>query len=130
LGPITRLGRQFGALMPSIKMAVAYPLASKTRTGLTMAMFCLVVFALTMMSSMNHNFNRLFISDRALGGWDVTVDENPTNPIGDLKAKLTETNSPAVAQIQNVGQSAIVGPRNGRVCQTGVEGQTCDPQTP
>ena len=130
LKPVTWLGRWLGALLPSIKMAVAYPLANRMRTGMTMAMFCLVVFALTVISSMNYNFNRLFISDRALGGWDVIVDENPTNPIGDLKAKLTETNPAAVAQIQSVGLSTIVGPRNGRVCQTGVEGQSCDPQTP
>ncbi|HLF72195.1 MAG TPA: FtsX-like permease family protein, partial [Dehalococcoidia bacterium] len=80
LAPLTRLGRWLGALLPSIKMAVAYPLANRARTGLTMAMFCLVVFALTMISAFNHNFNRLFISDRALGGYDVVVDENPTNP--------------------------------------------------
>lgn len=130
LGPLTRLGSVLGALLPSIKMAVAYPLSNRVRTGMTMAMFCLVVFALTVISSMNYNFNRLFISDRALGGWDVIVDENPTNPIGDLKARLTDVQSPAVASIQNVGQSGIVGPRNGRVCQTGVEGDSCDPNTP
>ena len=69
-----------GALLPSIKMAVAYPLDNKTRTGMTMAMFCLVVFALIVMSSMNYNFNRLFLSDRALGGFDIVVDENPIDP--------------------------------------------------
>ena len=58
LSVLTRFGRGLGALAPSIKMAVAYPLANKMRTGLTMAMFTLVVFALTVMSSMNHNFQR------------------------------------------------------------------------
>jgi putative ABC transport system permease protein len=128
LGPLTRIGRGLGALLPSIKMAVAYPLSNRMRTGMTMAMFCLVVFALTVISSMNYNFNRLFISDRALGGWDVIVDENPTNPIGDLTAKLRETNSPAASKIESVGMSGITGPRNGRVCQLGTA-ETCSAST-
>jgi putative ABC transport system permease protein len=125
LGPITRMGRLLGALLPSIKMAVAYPLANKSRTGLTMAMFCLVVFALTVMSSMNHNFNRLYLSDRSLGGWDVYVDENPTNPIPDLKAALAQEGSPVAGQIDAVGVSAIVAQRNARVCQV-KSGRNCD----
>ena len=35
----------------------------------------LVVFALVMISSFNHNFNLLFRSEAALGGWDVVVDD-------------------------------------------------------
>jgi hypothetical protein len=40
---------------------------------------------------MNHNFNRLFLSDRALGGWDVSVDENPNSPLLDLESALADT---------------------------------------
>ena len=60
-------------------MAVAYPLASRMRTGLTMAMFCMVVFAITMMSSWLHNFNRLFLSDRSLGGFSVMNADDEWN---------------------------------------------------
>jgi putative ABC transport system permease protein len=98
-------------------MAVAYPLANKMRTGMTMAMFCLVVFALVVISAFNHNFNLLFRSDSALGGWDVSVDENPTNPIGDLEAKLRAANSPVVDDIEAVGVSSIASQRNAFVCQ-------------
>ena len=116
LVPLTRIGGALGSLLPSLKMAVAYPLANKSRTGMTMAMFCLVVFALTMMSSMNYNFERLFLSDRSLGGWDVLVDEHPTNPIGDLRAALTAAGSDAAAQIEAVGTATRVAGRS-RVCQ-------------
>lgn len=129
LGPLTRLGRFLGAMLPSIKMAVAYPLANKTRTGLTMAMFCLVVFALTVMSATNFNFNRLFLSDRALGGFDVTVDENPTNPIPDLRAALQAASSPAAQQVEAVGTVGII-PRNAvRVCQPRAS-NPCDAANP
>jgi putative ABC transport system permease protein len=124
LKPLTGLGKQLGALLPSIKMAVAYPLASKMRTGMTMAMFCLVVFALTVISSMNYNFNRLFLSDRALGGWDVVVDEHPTNPIGDLNQALTAAGSSVVSQIDETGVSSI---GSGRVCAPAPD-QACDVQ--
>jgi putative ABC transport system permease protein len=115
--PLTRMARFLGALLPSIKMAVAYPLANKMRTGMTMSMFCLVVFALIVMSSMSHNFNRLFLSDRALGGYDIVVDENPSSPIGDLKAALEQANSPVVQQIEAVGTVQEVQTRNALVCQ-------------
>ncbi|HEX5370170.1 MAG TPA: FtsX-like permease family protein [Dehalococcoidia bacterium] len=128
LAPISRLGQGLGALLPSIKMAVAYPLANKMRTGMTMAMFCLVIFALTVMSSMNYNFDRLFLSDRALGGWDVSVDENPTSPIGDLQAKLQAANSPAVNDIQAVGVAEIAIRRNSYLCQVTPE-TPCDPNS-
>ncbi len=117
LGLLTRLGRRLGKLAPSIKMAVAYPLANRMRTGLTMAMFCLVVFALIVMSSLNHNFDRLLLSDRALGGWDVRVDENPTNPIDDLRATLAAAGSPALSRIEAVGSVAVTTRFRGRVCQ-------------
>jgi putative ABC transport system permease protein len=127
LGPLTSLGKGLGALLPSIKMAVAYPLANKMRTGMTMAMFCLVVFALVVISSFNHNFNLLFRSDRALGGWDIAVDENPTNPIGDLESKLRAANSPVVNDIEAVGVSSIASPRNAFICQPAVD-KSCLPR--
>jgi putative ABC transport system permease protein len=116
LRPLSALGGALGSLLPSIKMAVAYPLANRTRTGMTMAMFCLVVFALTMMSSMNYNFERLFLSDRALGGWDIVVEEHPTNPIGDLEEALAASDSPAASEVEAVGITELASGRS-RVCQ-------------
>jgi putative ABC transport system permease protein len=125
LGPITRLGKGLGALLPSVKMAVAYPLANKVRTGMTMAMFCLVIFALIVMSSMNHNFNRLFLSDRALGGWDVSVDENPNSPLLDLEQSLVEADSPVVDEISAVGRVRVASDQTSWLCQVR-EDQACD----
>lgn len=117
LGVLSRLGRGLGALAPSMKMAISYPLANRTRTGMTMAMFCLVVFALVVMSSMNHNFNQIFLSDRALGGWDVTVDENPNNRIDSLEAALQREGSAAVADIDTIGVVSVATRQRARVCQ-------------
>ncbi len=88
LAVLGRLGGGFGAILPAMKTAIAYPLASKFRTGMTLAMISLVIFALTMMSTMNFNFDRLLLADSARGGWDVIVQENPNNPIGSIADAL------------------------------------------
>jgi putative ABC transport system permease protein len=108
-----------GRILPAVKTAVAYPMASKFRTGMTIAMISLVIFALTTMSTMNFNFERLFLSEKARGGWDVEVFENPNNPIGDLQQTLAgsevdttqftslgalEVANPAVAELRQDGQ--------------------------
>jgi ABC-type lipoprotein release transport system permease subunit len=93
LAGVSRVGGLFGSVLPAVKTAVAYPLASKFRTGMTLAMISLVIFALTMMSTMNENFSRLFLDDSARGGWDVVVDENPNNPIDDPGAATRDAGS-------------------------------------
>ncbi len=126
VGIINKVGSRFGSLMPSIRMAVAYPLVNRARTGMTMAMFCLVVFALIVMSAMNYNFTNAFISDRSLGGWDVTVSENPTNPINDLQSTLRQGGSNASDRFEAVGTQEIATLGRVRVCEPTAK-DPCDP---
>lgn len=95
LGLFTRLGAVSAGLVPSIRTAVAYPLANKFRTGMTIAMISLVMFALVMMSTMNSNFDKLFDDEDAQGGYDVVVTENPANPVADLRAALADAPPPS-----------------------------------
>jgi putative ABC transport system permease protein len=88
LAVLTRLGSNFSHLVPAIRTAVAYPMANKFRTGMTIAMISLVMFALVMMTTMNSNFGRMFLSSDALGGYDIVVSENPSNPIPDMTSAL------------------------------------------
>jgi putative ABC transport system permease protein len=104
LALLSRLGGLFGPILPALKTAVAYPLAYKFRTGMTLAMISLVIFALTVMSTMNLNFDRVFLADTARGGWDIVVDENPNNPIDDLPAALAEEGSDAPEDFRAVGR--------------------------
>jgi putative ABC transport system permease protein len=100
---LERAGGWFGRLLPALRIAVAYPLANKFRTGMTMAMIALVVFAVVMMSIMNTNFNALFLREDARGGWDIVVTENPNNPVGDLVAALDREGSVDTEQLAAVG---------------------------
>jgi putative ABC transport system permease protein len=109
-------GRRMGRIFPSIKTAIAYPLASKFRTGMTMAMIALVIFALTMMSVMNGNFDRVFLTQESRGGWDIRVQENPSNPIGDLRQSL-EGSGVDTSKFQAVGEMSSAGMSNSRLRQ-------------
>jgi putative ABC transport system permease protein len=59
------------------------------------------------MSSLSYNFEKMALSDDALGGWDVQVEEHPTNPLGDLVATLRSVNSSAADDIEAVGTTSI-----------------------
>lgn len=82
LGIMRGIGFVFARAVPAVRTSIAYPLANKFRTGMTIAMMSLVVFALVMISTMSLNFRRLFLNPDARGGWDVQVSELSTNTLG------------------------------------------------
>lgn len=92
----------FRGVTPAIRTAIAYPLAAKFRTGMTLAMFGLVMFSLVVMATLNHNFSQLFLGDDAAGGFQVAVAGNPANRIADLRATLKATGQ-SDADITGVG---------------------------
>ena len=106
---LTRIGGAFGTILPAVKTAVAYPLENRFRTGMTLAMISLVVFSLTMMSTMNFNFDRLFLSDESRGGWDVKIEENANNHIADLDGALRSGGSSAPEQFRTEGRVSLGG---------------------
>lgn len=94
------LGRTFSRWLPAVKTAVAYPLASKGRTGMTIAMFSMIVFSLVVMSTINYNMSALFSGDEAAAGWDIAAAHAPTNTIDDFEQALAANGadtSPIVA---------------------------------
>jgi putative ABC transport system permease protein len=87
---VSAFGRVLGGITPALKTAIAYPLAAKFRTGMTLAMFGLVVFSLVVMATLNSNFTQLFAGEDAKAGFDVMVEGNPSNRIADLENALQE----------------------------------------
>ena len=74
---------------PVLVTAVAYPLSSKFRTGLTLAMFALVIFTLTVMSVLTDTFGTQFVETRvATGGWDIEGSVNFATPIDDIRSDI------------------------------------------
>ncbi len=82
LPAIGALGSRFGRIVPAVKTAVAYPLTSRFRTGMTVMMIGLIMFSLIMFQTLNSNFSRVFLNDDAKGGWDVQAIVNSNNRIG------------------------------------------------
>lgn len=81
---------RFNRFAPAFKMAIAYPLANRFRTGMTIAMFSLVIFSITVMGIINGSSMALMTSSDGRAGWDVQVSTNPGNPVPDLPAALRQ----------------------------------------
>jgi putative ABC transport system permease protein len=108
------IGRRFSRWLPAVKTAVAYPMASKGRTGMTIAMFSLVIFSLVTLTTINQNFVALFTTDEAGAGFDIQMATNPSNPITDLRAELAATEVD-VNTIDAVGRISTIGFTNSQI---------------
>jgi len=105
-----RVGGRFSGKLPAIRLAVSYPSASKSRTGMTIAMFSLIVFSLVMVAAINTNFAQAFLGDDANAGWEVRVDIPPTNPIKDFNGALQ---AKGIDTSQFAGQGTLIYPNQG-----------------
>jgi putative ABC transport system permease protein len=125
LGALRVVGIVFGRAIPAVRTATAYPLANKSRTGMTIAMLSLVVFALVMISTMSMNFRNLFLNSDARGGWDIEISALPTNlfpsdaqgnRLGALGEALDRKfyDTPKIASISQVG---VVNERGTQIAQ-------------
>ena len=72
------LRRATGGRSLSVRLGLAYPLARRSRTGLTIAMYALVVFILTFITSLAHMINGEVetATTRVRGGYDVIVSSS------------------------------------------------------
>ena len=70
-----------GRLAPSLKMAVSYPMQNKFRTGLTVAMFSLVIFILMLVAVLLTSTRSTLNLGRDLGGFAIYGATSPLNPI-------------------------------------------------
>ena len=88
---LTFVTKPLGWLRPVLVTAVAYPMAAKFRTGLTLAMFALVIFTLIVMSILTEAFSAAVgDAERVAGGWDIQASVNSNTPIEDIRLALDE----------------------------------------
>ena len=91
-------------LAPIMRTSMAYPMASRFRTGMTLAMFSLIVFTLMVLSTIIAAFGSIADDTRAFsGGFDVSAQVNPTNPIADFEAALRGVDGLDASEIEVVG---------------------------
>ena len=114
-------GSTFG---PITRTATAYPMHSRFRTGMTLAMFSLVIFTLAVVGFINAAFSAAFEDTKTIwGNFDITSSVSFTNPIDDLRTRIEE--SPAL----DTADFAAIGSTGGlpvRIRQQGTEQELRD----
>ena len=88
---LTFVTKPLGWLRPVLVTAVAYPMAAKFRTGLTLAMFALVIFTLIVMSILTEAFSAAVgDAERVAGDWDIQASVNSNTPLEDIRLAIDE----------------------------------------
>ena len=101
---MTAVFGRYSRIRPALKTAIAYPLDSRLRTGLTLAMLALVIFTLIVMSMLNTAFSdALSDVDSVTGGWDISGVVSYNNPIDNIESELPAALGGDAAQIAAVG---------------------------
>ncbi|WP_354638302.1 ABC transporter permease [Kitasatospora camelliae] len=110
------------------RLATAYPLAKRFRTGSTMVMYTLIVLVLVLLTEisgiMNASIDRAAAD--ATAGYTLRVDYNPaagTSPLDDLRSGPLAGRAAAVAPLLNArGQATDPGHRTTQPLETAVVG--------
>ncbi len=92
LSIVLRLSGGARQLAPVLRMSIAYPLANRFRTGLTMGMFAVVVFSVIFMATA-FKVNEAFFedTDALTGGFDLRTETSRTNPVADLELAIASS---------------------------------------
>ncbi len=101
LGGLLGIFGGIGHLAPMIKIAVTYPMQHKFRTGLTLAMFSLVIFTLMFMSVLVRSSSSSLDLARDAGGYQIFGTANPNNPIPNAAAAVAA--NPRLKDVTAVG---------------------------
>jgi putative ABC transport system permease protein len=93
-------------LPPVLKTAVKYPTQSLFRTGMTLAMFMLVVFTLTAMNFIQAAMGAAFGDTPELsGGYEIQGNAGYADPIPDMKAAVEDAKGIGKGTITAVGET-------------------------
>lgn len=70
---------------PVLRMAIAYPLSNRFRTGMTIAIFAVIIFSVIFMATL-FKVNEIVLTDtkQFTGGFDLRVNASSHNPVNDL----------------------------------------------
>ena len=98
---------RFSQVAPALKMAIAYPAANRFRFGMTVAMFSLIIFSLTVFSILIANFGTLDGGPDARGNLDVITTRTGGSAVGDVVADLARRDPEAAKLVEGSGQVSL-----------------------
>jgi putative ABC transport system permease protein len=84
-------------------------MSNRFRTGMTIAMFSLIVFSLTVFSILIANFTALEGGDESRGNVDVVATRTDGSDVADVVAELREWNAVEAGQIAASGSLTVPG---------------------
>jgi len=86
---LVRVLGQLKSAAPVLRAAMAYPMKNRLRTGLTIAMFSLVIFTIVFMAVViGANTSALSNTESIGGGYDIQANVSYSNPIPDISAAI------------------------------------------
>jgi putative ABC transport system permease protein len=109
LRALTAVAGRAGRLRPVLVTAVAYPMSAKFRTGLTLAMFALVIFTLIVISILTEAFTTAVAdADAVTAGWDIEGTVNVNTPIRDMRRAIDEHPDLLLEDFQAIGGFTMI----------------------
>ena len=109
LGVTMRVLGRIRALAPIVKMAMAYPLRTRFRTGITLAMFTLVVFTIVVGATTSGAFLKAFDDVEGYGGgFQVRAQVAPGSPLADPGTQIRATRGMSQFDFEAIGSEAVV----------------------
>lgn len=104
---LRRAGR--GVLAPAVKMAVAYPLQHRFRTGVAVMMFSLVIFTMIVAAVLLYSARLAYIArQQPPTGYDIRVSVPSSSPPPDIAAALAAATSIRPTDFSGVGSQAPI----------------------
>lgn len=106
---VSRLLSGFSTLTPVLRMAIAYPLSARFRTGMAMVMFAMIIATVVLMAVVIQATQSLItLDEKDSAGFEISTSNTLLsffNPLADLASALPEAASdyPQLANIANVG---------------------------
>jgi len=104
LAGLLKVFGRFKSLAPIFKTAVSYPMDNRFRTGMTLAMFALIIFTITVlamiMGLIGGNIDT--ITEENSGGYDMIVWNDPDRPILDIEEKINENGNLSLSDYEKV----------------------------
>ncbi len=93
LGTLMKLFGRFQSLAPVFKTAISYPMYNRFRTGMTLAMFALIIFTVTLISMMVSLFGGSIdqMTEEQSGGYDLIATTDAEYPMSDLAFRIEES---------------------------------------
>lgn len=96
-------------LAPVLKTAVSYPMASRFRTGMALALFSLIIFTLIVISVINASFSGLLNdTERVSGGFHISSEVNYNNPITDIDTALDSPDGVGLDSFQTIASKNLI----------------------